>query len=272
MRDCRGDNPKPVKPKPSRKPAVKESMITNVLVIAIWFHAKRFAYGPSTIQTAPYRHSADSSESPPLGNRQCFAAMEQPCICAPVVDLFFVCCPPAIRWFVVSIVVDSFNRVLWGWLRSHVSKEVFKGTAPPIAHTNTTAAVMRIVLAIRVVATGLHTRPAPCFSAFRHSMRRISTAVATAFPARNELLESRATATPGLPAAKIFPKYIQRLPAVTNALPINAVLDALGVSGSCQRSESVASSVRDSINWRDIERHLVTPLVSGSRDTTSIAA
>jgi len=80
---------------------------------------------------------------------------------APIVCLLFGCCPTAIPWRVISIVVDSIKSFTLG-ASTHVGKKLFV-FAPSTADANTSAPVLIISRIVRILASLTHGRPTPIF-------------------------------------------------------------------------------------------------------------
>ena len=86
-----------------------------------------------------------------------------------VIGLLFRCCPPAIIRRVITIIVDTVNRVLGGWLQTHIGKEIFKRIFPPIADSDSSTSVSRVFRVSDVVASIFYASPrvifwSPCFA------------------------------------------------------------------------------------------------------------
>lgn len=76
-----------------------------------------------------------------------------------IVRLFSVSRPQAIAWFVIALIVFSFDGVTNRWSTSHVSKEGREIAAPFLAHRDAAAAVVAIADGRLVVAPGLDAAP-----------------------------------------------------------------------------------------------------------------
>jgi len=77
-------------------------------------------------------------------------------ICASIAVLLCHCCPTAIRWFVISVIVDSVNRVPGTWPFAHVSEEHSKVVLPALTDMNPTAAVSFVLVVGWVVTAVEH--------------------------------------------------------------------------------------------------------------------
>ena len=82
-------------------------------------------------------------------------------VCGLVSSLLFTCSPSAVGRFVISIVVDSFNGVVFGWSRTHILEELRSAdqSKPSVAHAYPPSTVSMIPVGSRVVATLSHIVP-----------------------------------------------------------------------------------------------------------------
>jgi hypothetical protein len=76
---------------------------------------------------------------------------------SPVSLLLLLCCPLAIAWFVISVIVKPLNGVFRRAF-SHIRNKAFKGF-PPVANGNTTSAIVRPRLARWIAAPVKHSSP-----------------------------------------------------------------------------------------------------------------
>lgn len=81
----------------------------------------------------------------PLGKAQCLSIVCQYAIVAVVARLFLWCCPTAIPGFVITIIVNTINRVARIWHRSDVFQECCKRRSPSFAHSDTATAPVIII-------------------------------------------------------------------------------------------------------------------------------
>ncbi len=82
-----------------------------------------------------------------------------------VSHLLLLCCPPTIPRFVIAMIVDAVNRVLWGWSWSNVHKEQCK-IIPARAGFYSTSAIVGIRRVIGVYASLSHLNPYSILSSF----------------------------------------------------------------------------------------------------------
>lgn len=80
---------------------------------------------------------------------------------ATIPRLFNRCCPLAILWLVVSIVVNSVNLVLFARSLPHIFKEVFERVSPSVANSYAATAIAIVTTPVFVVASTDHITPKP---------------------------------------------------------------------------------------------------------------
>ena len=97
--------------------------------------------------------------SRPLGYGQRLAVECQITVIALIARLFRNRCPAAIARLIVTVIVDTVNRMLRARARPHVGKEGLVGISPPLADGNAAAAVPMPVMAFGVGATVDHVAP-----------------------------------------------------------------------------------------------------------------
>ena len=88
-----------------------------------------------------------------------------------VVRLFVTGCPFAIARFVVTVVVDPFNRRAMRRALPHVVIKVSKRLNPSVADNDTSRAVIFIKFVVAVIAPVSHLRPRMPFWRMRHTVR-----------------------------------------------------------------------------------------------------
>lgn len=72
------------------------------------------------------------------------------------------CGPSAVRGLVIPVVVDAVQCQPF-WPTAHVSEKMLKRIAPPIANSNSSSAIVAIVLVCAVVAASIHGSPSDVF-------------------------------------------------------------------------------------------------------------
>jgi len=96
-----------------------------------------------------------------------------------VAVLLLFCGPYAIARFVVACIVNTFNRVHFGWARPHVSHERIEGFTPARADRNAHSAVSGETYGRGIVASSLHGVPDSVVGMSAHAV--LSGPVADAF-------------------------------------------------------------------------------------------
>lgn len=113
---------------------------------------------PSLAYSAPNDFGANTQMNAPLINVHSFPVERNKFGVSSVVALDHSRCPATIVWAVTGIVIDSFNRVLRGWPRTHVS--VKQGEIkPPITNLNPPSTVIVPTREGSVFASLYHVRP-----------------------------------------------------------------------------------------------------------------
>ena len=87
---------------------------------------------------------------------------------ALVVSLFLARCPSAIGRFVISVIVDSVNRMLSRGPESHIGMEVFEGIKPALTDCDSSSAVDAIAMIVQPRASVDHIGPDTVFRRFTH--------------------------------------------------------------------------------------------------------
>ena len=77
----------------------------------------------------------------PLRNCQRPSLPGEQSIIDTILRLFFSRGPSAIRWFVMTMRIDSFNRMFRTWFCSHIRQEVLKRMFPSFADGNPSSAI-----------------------------------------------------------------------------------------------------------------------------------
>ena len=90
-----------------------------------------------------------------------------PTVASLIGVLFLASRPSTIFWCIVSVIIDSINRMSRGWTTPHIFKKVFvpmNRSYPPFANRNTAATISVISTVFLVVAPRLHRRPGTILS------------------------------------------------------------------------------------------------------------
>lgn len=127
---------------------------------------------PSEQQASFQRPWLEASFAFPLGNGQSRAGKGNASGRARVVRLFDLRGPSAIARLVVTVWIDSFNRVFFRCGRPHVVQEALKRRAPALAHRNATTAVGGVTGLLGVIAACLHRAPTPVSASAYGTMLR----------------------------------------------------------------------------------------------------
>lgn len=155
-----------------------------------------------------------------------------------VVSLSLGICPPAIVWAITGIHINPIDGMSARGAWSHILKKVQKRLAPTFAHGNAPAAIVWVILAIRVVAAALHSLPRQMFrrSAFPMCPAHHSSGCA-----------SHASTTDNNAVNKVVGNKGRGVSAVAPGNPHLLSLSAIsGAADNGQASESSPSQIRGS--------------------------
>lgn len=88
--------------------------------------------------------------------------MSKQAIISPIVGLLFCCCPIAIVWLIIAIVIFPFDAVLRGGPVSHVYEKIFEKLPSP-AYFYSSFPVKAIGSVVEVIASTVHCHPDSIF-------------------------------------------------------------------------------------------------------------
>lgn len=175
---------------------------------------KRVLDGPTAIQPHQERVRVNSYSGGPLGDGQSHLIVRQQAAAPGIASLLGGGSPTAIGWFVIAIVVDSFNRVRWAWFWSHVGDEALKRRDPALANLDAASAVAFEAANVRIQAPVFHVLPASPLSC-------VAPAVTERMGLRG--IYVKATATLGFSGAEVSRADNSLAPAITLASPRRTV-------------------------------------------------
>jgi hypothetical protein len=78
--------------------------------------------------------------------------------------------PSTVRWLVVPVAVYPVNRVRLRWFLSHILIKRRKVVQPAVTDSYATSTIIRIVYAIRIIATRFHSCPRSIFRQLSHAV------------------------------------------------------------------------------------------------------
>jgi hypothetical protein len=134
---------------------------------------KRLHHGPFNIPVAkspPHNLLANSQFFCPLNARLGYSVIGNIHVISGVSSLLFTRGPSAIIGRIVTIIINSINRIFAGQSFPHIGIKVFKGVSPAITNSNTSSTITRIIRIIRIGTTIDKSSPYSIFGAFPHSM------------------------------------------------------------------------------------------------------
>jgi len=85
--------------------------------------------------------------------------------------------PCAVFWLIVSIIINSFDCIIWKWPMPHIRKKCFKGIQPFVAHFYSTPTVSFKIFSIFIITSLFNVAPSIPFGRFCHTMNRFSSFV-----------------------------------------------------------------------------------------------
>lgn len=121
--------------------------------------SQRLFQAPAQMQTALQCLVAGIEIACPVRDALGLAVKSQYHVCSHVARLLSLRCPSAVVGFVVSVVVDAFNRVFRARSWPHIVNKISYRVSPAIAHSNTTGAVPMIASVPANVAPFDHSVP-----------------------------------------------------------------------------------------------------------------
>ncbi len=93
-------------------------------------------------------------------------------IVSKIIGLFFGCCPSYISRPIITIWINTINRVIHRWCKSDIFKKGQKGFSPFYMNFNPSTAIESIVLNIGIGASIKHRSPCFIFFSVAHAMFR----------------------------------------------------------------------------------------------------
>jgi len=120
---------------------------------------------PSPTKPATQCCIVNANSTSPCANAHSFFVERDSLGMGSVLSLLYRSCPSAIDWFVVAVIVNSINRVLWAWLFAHINQKVRKRLQPALANCDASSSIAVIVRSARIAASSLHFFPSAVFRA-----------------------------------------------------------------------------------------------------------
>ena len=81
----------------------------------------------------------------------------------PVVHLFFWCCPITVCWRIVSVIINTIERMFGRWSWPHILVKVLKAIQPPFTYSNPSSTIYFPLLVVGVEASTVHRLPSSVF-------------------------------------------------------------------------------------------------------------
>lgn len=134
--------------------------------------------------------------------------------------------PSAVRRLVMSISVNTIQRMLPRGSSSHIAKEGSKIIPPSVAHGNSTRSVSLVIRAFRVFASGLHVGPCEKLRGVGHAMR---------LRPLDKLLGPKASA--GMRMLQVRARNVDNSPAVTQTA-VERIFRSFGITNERLNGQS----------------------------------
>lgn len=119
------------------------------------------------------RASLYSKKLAPILNTKAFVAYGDNSVGSRISGLLFTGGPAAIFRFIISIIVNSVNRVSPRWSRSHIRIKALKAFQPPFADCDPAPAPEMVARVVFVVAPILHSGPCAMFRCMTLAMAKL---------------------------------------------------------------------------------------------------
>lgn len=135
--------------------------------------SKSLLYTPfANIKPTDHGSFFDSKAAAPFSHYQPFASKFKPTIAPHILRLLSICCPTAIRRFVISIRINSIYGMLRGGSFSHILQKLRKTIFPLGANCNPLASVKMPFPIFRIFAPCFYLLPTTIF--FGSDISRVS--------------------------------------------------------------------------------------------------
>jgi hypothetical protein len=105
--------------------------------------------------------SLDSCPLPAFGN--CADEIYPFSLFPSIPHLLAARCPAAVPRFVVAIIVDTVQRMNFGWALSHIDQEIRKRVPPTLADNNSASAITMVHRLAGIPAPAIHIEPCSIF-------------------------------------------------------------------------------------------------------------
>jgi len=107
----------------------------------------------------------------PISETHSSAIYSDPPIGGGISGLSFCSRPSTIGWFVISIIINTINRISLGWSAAHICNKILKTFQPALTYLNASSAIARIFGIMRISAPLFHTRPNTPFWPRTHAVK-----------------------------------------------------------------------------------------------------
>jgi hypothetical protein len=198
-----------------------------------------------------------------LGDAQAYTVYLNPIYCAGVEPLSFGRRPFAIRWFVISIVVNAIQAIFSEWRRTrpHVGKKILKRMKPSGANFNSSAAINWIFGIAGIKASLFHAAPRAIFWGLRFMVR---SSVCIAAQQTRRCLAGQTSTTSGYACANVRGCGDDSSSTIAAAFPHN--IFGFGDFYALDRHQPPKPYTRQLFSFSHIENNkLILGIIQGGR-------
>jgi len=205
---------------------------------------------PTTEQTCGQARQWQAGLPTPLRERLRFAIPCHAVVVAPIVLLFTCCRPDDIARFVVTVIVQAFNPMLWRRTWANITQKCREVITPFFAQANATAAVARETDSFLVFATGNDVAPDDVFAGLSFRSR-----VSVSGGTFHQAFKFPATAGFRIASPKITGRHMNHCAALTATFVprLDRPCWRANLSQHCQSSEHHSGQV--DLGWHGVILH-----------------
>lgn len=211
---------------------------TKRLYSSGWLDGHGSLTAPASVEALGYYIQSDSETFCPVDKKLGFPECCYVSIAALISALGCLRGPSAVFRFVVTVIIDSINRVLATRSLSHVVDKIFNRCKPPVAHGYATASVVFVVLIRRLVTPVSHL---VIRDVFRSKLSVASKAVCC-FGKRRNFFVPAATRLSSA-GFKVCGGNVALISTGANAVPFGSLSFVLGAVNNCKSGKDFSRKV-----------------------------
>ncbi len=210
---------------------------------------------PAEVYSAADKVMTSAESAAPLGVSERQSVIRDVSTVSFIVILLVACRPSTIGRFVVAIIFNAINGMLWRWSSPHVIQKFLKAIAPTSTDRDSPSSIILIPLVVLVSASLDHMVP-------RYVLRRDNSASATSMNSVTRCVQL----IPDAPtracnaALEVCRSTGNLISAVTNTVPVSRVLTAWKyiIRRTANNYQAIEALIRDILKFR----HFTTSLRS----------